>query len=150
MKHKHQCLIRIFSFLLVIILLVNCKRDRITPVPVVIKEATDVNKFIYNGLKDYYLWADQIPNLNAAKYTVKDSLNVFLNTYTDPNALFNSLLYQYSKIDKWSFIVDDSKKIDDWIQGISETMGYDFMLARYGTAGNVFGFVRYVYKGSPA
>ena len=150
MKHTHQCMIRIFSFLVVILLLVNCKRDRITPVPVVIKEATDVNKFIYNGLKDYYLWEAQVPNLVAQKYTVKDSLNAYLNTYTDPNDLFTSLLYQYTKIDKWSFIVDDSKKIDDWIQGISETMGYDFMLARYGTAGNVFGFIRYVYKGSPA
>jgi carboxyl-terminal processing protease len=157
MKRTHQCLIRIVSFILIIILLVNCKKEPITPVPnvivpvpVVIKEATDVNKFIYNGLKDYYLWEAQVPNLVSQKYTVKDSLNAFLNTYTDPNTLFTSLLYRYKTIDKWSFIVDDSKTIDDWIQGISETMGYDFMLARYGTAGNVFGFVRYVYKGSPA
>lgn len=46
--------------------------------------------------------------------------------------------------------MDDSKVIDNWIQGISETMGFDFMLERFGTTGNVFGFVRYVYKGSPA
>jgi len=151
MKNKHLNWIRVISFFLLIIVMVNCKKDPVAPpVPIVIKEATDVNKFIYNGLKDYYLWVDQVPNLAAQKYTVKDSLNAFLNSYTDPNSLFTSLLYKYQTIDKWSFIVDDSKIIDNWIQGISETMGFDFMLARIGTTSNVFGFVRYVYKGSPA
>jgi len=133
-------------------LLINCKRETLapSPVPVVIKEATDVNKFIYNGLKDYYLWVDQVPNLTAQKYSVKDSLNAFLDSYTDPNNLFTSLLYKYNTVDKWSFIVPDSTTINNWIQGISETMGFDFMLARFGTSGNVFGFVRYIYKGSPA
>jgi carboxyl-terminal processing protease len=144
-------------FLLAIIMLVNCKKNGLetnpTPVvinPVVIKEATVVNKFIYNGLKDYYLWVDQVSSLTAKKFSVKDTLNAFLNTYTDPEKLFSDLLYKYHTIDKWSFIVDDSKKIDNWIQGISETMGFDFMLSRYGTGENLFGFVRYVYKGSPA
>ena len=151
MKNNHLNWIRIISFFLFIIVMVNCKKDPVTPpVPIVIKEATDVNKFVYNGLKDYYLWVDQVPNLTAPKYAVKDSLNAFLNTYTDPNKLFTSLLYKYNSVDKWSFIVDDSKVIENWIQGISETMGFDFMLARISTTGNVFGFVRYVYKGSPA
>lgn len=160
MKNTYKYLIRIAPFLMLIIVLVNCKKEDVvppvpvvvvpTPVPIVIKEATDVNKFIYNGLKDYYLWVDQIPNLNAPKYLIKDSLNAFLNTYTDPNKLFTDLLYQYKTVDKWSFIVDDSQVITDWIQGISETMGFDFMLGRIGTSDNVFGFVRYVYKGSPA
>ena len=156
MKNIQKYSIGFASFVLLATFLINCKKENTTPpvpigpVPVVIKEATDVNKFIYNGLQDYYLWVDQVPNLTAQKYTVKDSLNAFLNKYIDPNLLFTDLLYQYKTIDKWSFIVDDSKIIDDWIQGISETMGFDFMLARIGTSGDVFGFVRYVYKGSPA
>lgn len=149
MKRYLNLLISVPAFLLLIIFLTNCKKD-IKPEPVVIDEATVVNKFIYNGLKDYYLWADQVPNLSNAKFTIKDTLNSFLNQYADPNQLFTDLLYHYKTIDKWSFIVDDSKVIDDWIQGISETMGYDFMLARVDTAGDLFGFVRYVYKGSPA
>lgn len=149
MKNFFNLLYRLSSFLLLITLFTNCKKD-IKPEPVAIEEATVVNKFIYNGLKSYYLWSDQVPNLSDAKFSIKDTLNSFLNRYTDPNQLFTNLLYQYKTIDKWSFIVDDSKVIDDWMQGISETMGYDFMLARIGSAGDVFGFVRYVYKGSPA
>jgi C-terminal processing protease CtpA/Prc len=144
MKNAIKFSLRIFSFLFLISFLTNCKKDT------AISEATDVNKFIYNDLKDYYLWTDQVPNLAITKYTTKDALNSFLNGYSDPNKLFTSLLYNYEIIDKWSFIVDDSQVIDDWIQGISETMGFDFMLARIGTSGDVFGFVRYVYKDSPA
>ncbi len=134
--------------------LINCKKDNsttpVTPVKVVIKDTSIVNRFIYGGLKDYYLWTDQVPTLANTKYSNKDTLNVLLNSYKDPQQFFTSLLYQYNTVDKWSFLVNDSATITNWIQGISQTMGYDFMLARIGTAGDLFGFVRYVYKGGPA
>lgn len=130
------------------VLLTGCRKN--DPVPVVIPQANAVNTFVFSGLRDYYLWNGLVPNLSAEKYKDKDSLNAFLNKYTDPQVLFTSLLYKYKEIDKWSFLVDNSKKIDDWISGISKTMGYDFMLGRIGSSDNLFGFVRYVMKGSPA
>lgn len=148
MKNKYKYFTRTIPFLFIILAMVNCKKESIAPI--VPAEATDVNKFIYNGLKDYYLWNDQVPYLAVNKFVNKDSLNAFLNTFTDPNKLFTSLLYKYTKIDKWSFVVDDSKVIENWIQGISETMGFDFMLGYIGSGTDVFGVVRYVYKGSPA
>ena len=50
MKNTCKYLISIAAFFLFINMLVSCKKDDVVPVPVVIKEATDVNKFIYNGL----------------------------------------------------------------------------------------------------
>lgn len=91
MENTHKYLIRIFPLLILLIAFINCKKENVAPVPVIIKDATVVNKFIYNGLKDYYLWVDQIPNLVATKYSNKDTLNNFLNGYTDPNTLFTSL-----------------------------------------------------------
>ena len=128
----------------------GCKKDKVQAPPVVIPDASVVNKFIWNGMHDYYLWTSQVPNLSEPKYGEKDTLNLLLNRFTDPQVLFTSLLYQYNTIDKWSFMVDNSQTITDWISGTSKTMGYDFMLAQYGTSGYVFGFVRYIYKGSPA
>lgn len=124
-----------------------CRKEE---VPVIIPEASEVNKFVFKGLRDYYLWNEMNSNLTSSNYEKKDSLNVYLNKFTDPQELFSSLLYKYKEIDKWSFLVDNSKTIEDWIAGISETMGYDFMLGRIGTSDNLFGFVRYVFKGSPA
>ena len=116
----------------------------------VIPQANEVNTFIWSALHDVYLWNSLVPNLSASKFSITDSLNVFLNTYSDPQTLFTDLLYQYNKIDKWSFLVDNSKTIDDWISGTSKTMGFDFMLGTIGNSDNLFGFVRYVIKGSPA
>jgi len=138
-----------WTFLISGVILTGCHKDPV-PVPKVIPPANEVNTFIYTTLRDYYLWNSQIPALAIDKYTTTDSLNAFLNKYTDQQALFTSLLYKYDEIDKWSFLVDNSKTIDDWISGTSKTMGYDFMLGRIGTSDDLFGFVRYIIKGSPA
>ena len=154
MKKLYRFLVVSLTFILVI-LFVNCKKvtltDQVTVVPtrpIVIPDTAVVQKFVYNGLKDYYLWNDKSTYFTSSKYLIKDSLNAFLNSYKDPASLFDVL--RYKTLDKWSFIVNNAQTITDWIQGISETMGYDFMLARIGTSDNLFGFVRYVYKGSPA
>lgn len=135
----------LLSLMISVVLNTSCKKEE-----EVIPEPSEVNSFIWQGMHDYYLWTADVKDLSDTKYEDEKVLNTFLNTYTDPEALFESLLYKYKVVDKWSFIVDDSKDIDDWIAGISETMGYDFMLGRIGSSDDVFGFVRYVYKGSPA
>lgn len=149
MKTINYRRVLVFSILSVL-LFTGCREDEVPPAPVIIPQATAVNKFIYNGLHDYYLWYSQIPDLTNTKYSDSDSLNLYLNKFSDPQVLFTSLLYQYKTIDKWSFLVDNSETIDDWISGISETMGYDFMLGRIGDSDDLFGFVRYVYQDSPA
>ncbi|MGE5449488.1 MAG: S41 family peptidase, partial [Bacteroidales bacterium] len=148
---KNKIILNILPLILITgILFSACKKEEDTVVPKVIPQASEVNNFIYSSLHDYYLWNKQVPALSDTKYNKADSVNAFLNNYTDPQALFKSLLYQPGKVDKWSFLVDNSKQIDDWINGISETMGYDFMLGRIAQSDTLFGFVRYVYKGSPA
>ena len=136
--------------LFAVLFISSCKKEEVKPevTLVTIPKATDVNKFIYNGLRDYYLWNSQIPELVDKNYQNTDSLNAFLNKYTDPQDLFTSLLYQYKVIDKWSFLVEDAKTLDDWISGTSKTMGYDLDLRKLN--GTIFGIVRYVYSGSPA
>lgn len=136
--------------LLAPVFLNGCKKDDVVVTKEVIPEASVVNKFIYNGLHDYYLWNHQVPKLVASIYQDSDSLNLMLNKFADPQKLFKSLLYRPDTIDKWSFLVDNSQTIDDWISGTSTTTGFDFMLAYIGNTNNLFGFVRYVYKNSPA
>ncbi|HEY3373227.1 MAG TPA: S41 family peptidase [Prolixibacteraceae bacterium] len=132
------------------ILFSACKKEEQPIAPVIIPQASVVNLFVWNGLHDYYLWNSQVPGLANTKYEKTDSLNAFLNKYSDPEKLFNSLLYKRDTVDKWSFIVDDSKQIDDWISGISETIGYTVVPVRIGNSQDLFGLVLYVFKGSPA
>jgi C-terminal processing protease CtpA/Prc len=140
------------AFIPVLLILGGCKKDELPPEPVDNKEATDVNKFIYSGLSTYYFWEGQVPALYSLTYkNNKDSLNAFLNKYDDPEELFYNLLYKYGEVDKFSFIVDNSEEIDDWLAGISESVGMDFRLyyIRSGSD-DLVGIIRYVFKNSPA
>ncbi len=151
--------------------LTQCRKDAALPIPevvppvvkpVVIPDAPEVNTFVWASMHDYYLWNDKIPNLTNTYYQMltttssnynrnKDSLNAYLNKYTDPSKLFNDLLYQYKVVDKWSFIVPDYTIIDNWIAGISKTIGADYQLYYLNsTSPDIIGVVRYVLKGSPA
>jgi C-terminal processing protease CtpA/Prc len=140
------------ALLLVFLLLSGCKKEVLPPDPEEIKEATDVNKFIYGGLSTYYLWQGQVPALyNQAYQNNNDSLNAFLNTYKDPEELFYDLLYKYGEVDRFSLIVDDSQEIDDWLAGISESVGMDFKLYYIRSGSNdLVGVIRYVQEDSPA
>jgi len=149
MKITLNDLIRFGAIILIFALLFNCKKDNVStkvPTNVVIKDTSIVNRFIYTGLQTYYLWEDSIPNLKATKYNNADTLNAYLN----PQKFFTSLLYQSGTVDKWSFLVNDSTTISNWIAGISKSMGYDFWYAQLGTTSNVVIIVKYVFKGSPA
>ncbi|MCK9640568.1 MAG: S41 family peptidase [Prolixibacteraceae bacterium] len=159
------------GLIIVLATLTQCRKEAVVPTPVdppivtppaVIPNASEVNTFVWSSMHDYYLWNDKIPNLTNTYYQMltstsanyqrnKDSLNVYLNKFTDPSKLFNDLLYQYKVVDKWSFIVNDYTIIDNWIAGISKTMGYDFQLYYLNsTSTDIIGVVRYVLKGSPA
>jgi C-terminal processing protease CtpA/Prc len=140
-----------FPVLLLVFLLgilsTNCKKDNPSTV---IKEADEINKFIWTSMHDYYLWQSNVTNLTNTQFSKSDSLNAFLNKYSDHSKLFYDLLYQYNVIDKWSWIVDDYTTLENELQGITKTAGYDFRLGEFTGTTTLFGVVRYVIKGSPA
>src|SRR5690606_35420228 len=55
--------------------------------------AVPVNDFIWKGLNLYYLWQPEIPNLADDRFGNQGELNAFLQSYSSPESLFNSLLY---------------------------------------------------------
>ena len=127
-----------------------------------IPAASEVNTFVWSSMHDVYLWNDKIPSLTNTYYQPltttspnynrnKDSLNAYLNKYTDPSQLFADLLYQHNVVDKWSFINSDYTVIEDWINNVSKTMGCDFQGYYLNSSQtDVYVVVRYVLKGSPA
>jgi len=148
----------------------QCKKEAVLPKtidpvvtpPAVIPAATELNTFIWSSMHDYYFWTEKVPNLantyyqpltsSSANYKQHvDSLDFFLNKYTNPRKLFTDLKYQNNVVDKWSFIVSDYDSIFNWLSGTSTTIGADYQLYYVSsTSSNVIGLVRYVLKGSPA
>ena len=114
-------------------------------------DVSDIDVFIWNGLRQYYLWVDEVPELAASAYNSDSELVQFLNAYNeDHEELFTDLLYSYGTIDKWSWIVDDYVALENFFQGITTSMGFEYGLKYIGTTDNVFGYIQYVVPDSPA
>lgn len=135
----------------------SCEKDKNDPDPGPVTDSIpvpdEINSFIWYNMHDFYLWNEQVPELTNVYYNNQkntDSLYTFLNKYTDHEKLFYDLLYDYGNTDKFSWIVDDYEVLEKEFEGITKSMGYNFMLARYGAGDGVFGYVRYVVKGAPA
>ena len=117
--------------------------------------AVPVNDFIWKGLNLYYLYKDNVPNLSDDRFANQQQLNNFLQSYNDPEDLFESLLYredtQGNDIDRFSVIVPDFRVLENTLQGITKSSGMEFGLLRVAEgSSDVFGYVRYVLPGSDA
>lgn len=145
----------IFAFLLILLIVFagSCKKDEIDTNPD--QDTTfnpiDIDQFIWTSLSTYYLWVDSVPKLQPSYFNYDtDKLNTFLAGYASHENLFYDLLFKHDVVDKWSWIVDDYTELENELQGITKTFGHDFRLARVMNSDVVFGYVRYVLKGSPA
>jgi len=100
-------------------------------------ETLAINDFIYENMKELYLWNDFIPT------------NIDQNNEFDPMVYFDKLLYKSS--DKWSFITDDYEGLMNSFNGIEKSFGHQFKLFIVpGTTTEVMGIVKYVIPGTPA
>ncbi|MDO6760043.1 S41 family peptidase [Tamlana sp. 2_MG-2023] len=152
--------LKIFTSLTLLFCLFNltlsCSKsdDDITPdeketdEPIVLNN--EVNDFVWLGLNEIYLWQDEVPNLADDKFSNTDDYFKFLNTYDTPESLFDDLLYQRGDVDKFSFIVDDYRTLNNAFQGISKSNGLDIGLVRISNTNDIFGYVSYVANNSDA
>jgi len=96
--------------LAVVLSFASCNQDEVKPSA----ETLAINDFIYENMKDMYLWNDYIPN----------SIN--RNDEFDSKVYFDKLLYKSS--DKWSFITDDYDGLINSLNGIEKSFGHQFKL----------------------
>ncbi|MAD98595.1 MAG: peptidase S41 [Flavobacteriaceae bacterium] len=114
-----------------------------------IPEDIQVHDFVWKGLNAYYLWQKDIPDLQDNRFNNQTELNSYLQSFSSPEILFESLLNRPA--DRFSVIVDDYVALENSLQGLSLSNGMEFGLVRYSNnATNLFGYVRYVVPGSDA
>jgi C-terminal processing protease CtpA/Prc len=109
----------------------------------------EINDFIWSNLNKYYFWADLVSNLATDKFSSNSQYNQFLSQNPDHKSFFTSLLYGVNNVDKFSFITDDYRKLDNQLQGTTKSMGY-FISLYIDNANEITGIIDYVFKGSPA
>ncbi|MDP3313245.1 S41 family peptidase [Lutibacter sp.] len=111
----------------------------------------EIQDFIWEGMNFYYLWKDNVPNLNNTKDKDNASYYKLLSFYSDPDDFFESLIYDRQNTDKWSWIVDDYVALENSFQGISTSNGVKYRLAyETGSSTKILGYVRYILPNSNA
>ncbi|WP_276381919.1 S41 family peptidase [Flavobacterium sp. H4147] len=117
-----------------------------------------INDFIWKGLNQFYLWQPDVPNLSDDRFSTQNDLNSFLRGYSDPEDLFQNLLYKpISKfpkgqaVDRFSWIVEDYSVLEQELQGTSKNDGVDYRLSyKPNSTTELVGFVRYILPNSNA
>lgn len=147
MKMKFVFQKSVLLFTIVILLITACSKDKVD----LDADVSEIDSFIWSGLRQYYLWVEDVPNLVNPDFNEDAQLAQFLNAYNEEHEnLFYDLLYSYGTIDKWSWIVDDYVALENYFQGVTTSMGMEYGLVKFSNSDNIFGFIQYVVPDSPA
>lgn len=111
---------------------------------------SEINDFVYRGMDAFYLYRNNVPDLVEDK---RNSINYsnYLLSFDAPETLFESLIYDRSTIDKFSWITSDYIALEQQFDGVTKTTGMEYGLVRYtATSDNIFGYVRYILPNTSA
>ena len=100
---------------------------------------TEINKWVYDRMKHYYLWYDQLPSENSLKFEQNPS-TFFYSLLTDNDGKNGAL---YSRIEYDDSILRSSSNTN-------KSYGFEYRLIRIAGSNELIAQVLYVYKDSPA
>ncbi|WP_225034739.1 S41 family peptidase [Winogradskyella sp. SM1960] len=110
-----------------------------------------INNFVWKGLNVFYAYKDNIPDLANDRFSSNDDYSNYLNSYSSPEALFESLLYLPNDVDEFSVIVPNFLDLEQQLQGTSLNNGMAFGLVKLPNAAeDIIGYVRYVLPNTDA
>ncbi|SDS63857.1 Peptidase family S41 [Formosa sp. Hel1_31_208] len=137
-----------FSLLaLLVISLSSCFEDRDDNAI----SASEINDFVWKGMNAVYLYKDEIPDLANDRFTTNNEYASYLNSFTFPENLFESVIYERETIDRFSVIIPDYIAFEQLIGGTSLSSGLEFnFYFKPGSSTEVFGIIRLVLNNSVA
>ena len=113
--------------------------------------ASEINDFVWKGMNALYLYKDNIPNLANDRFSSDQEYGNYLNSFSTPEDLFESLIYQRETVDRFSWIVDDYIALEQLFSGVFTTNGMEFSLFfAPNSSTEVFGVIRLVLPNSEA
>jgi C-terminal processing protease CtpA/Prc len=102
-------------------------------------------------MNDAYYWQSSVPNLSDTKDDNEANYATYLNGFSDPRNLFNSLIYQPGVSDRFSYFISNYEDFEASRRGVSDSFGFDFGLSLLcEDCSEVIGYVKYVLPDSPA
>lgn len=113
--------------------------------------ANEINDFVWKGMNAVYLYKSGIPDLANDRFSSDQDYADYLNGYSTPEALFESLIFERQTVDRFSWIVDDYIALEQELGGISTSNGLEYRFYfEPGSTTDVFGIIRLVLNNSVA
>jgi C-terminal processing protease CtpA/Prc len=98
-----------------------------------------------------YLYKDNIPDLANDRFSSNQEYANYLNSFSTPEDLFESVIYQRETVDRFSWITDDYIALEQLFSGVFKTNGMEFSLFfAPNSSTEVIGIIRLVLPNSEA
>ncbi len=150
-KRKPMRILKIALFALTVFSLnTSCFKDNDDNIEIN-KNVSEINDFVYKAMNAVYLYKSKIPNLANDRFPSKAAYTEYLGSYSTPEDLFESLIYDREVVDRFSFIAADGNALLQQLDGIFKSNGLEYLLYREpGSNTKVFGTIRIVLNNSVA
>ncbi len=124
--------------------------------------ASSIHDFIWKGLNAFYLYKEEVSDLQNDRFSSNEDYAAFLNGFTSPEEIFNALrtkrIVGEIPVDDFSFLVDDYVALEQAFDGITKNHGMEYGLRIYDEDRDksddeirkVYGYVRYVLPNTDA
>ena len=113
--------------------------------------ASSINDFVWKGMNLFYLYKDDVPDLANDRFSSDAEYGDYLNSFSSPEDLFESLIYERETVDRFSWIVDDYIALEQLFAGTTSSNGMEFTLFRQpNSADKLIGIIRLVLPNSSA
>ncbi|MCF6295289.1 MAG: S41 family peptidase [Flavobacteriaceae bacterium] len=113
--------------------------------------ASEINDFVWKGMNAVYLYKDNIPDLANDRFSSNLEYGNYLNSFSTPEDLFESVIYQRETVDRFSWITDDYIALEQLFSGVSKSNGMEFSLFfAPNSSTEVIGVIRLVLPNSEA
>ena len=88
--------------------------------------ASEINDFVWKGMNALYLYKDNIPDLADNRFSNDQEYGDYLNSFSAPEDIFESLIYQRPTVDRFSWIVDDYIALEGLLAGSGISNGVKY------------------------
>lgn len=145
-------IIKIVLFALVVFSFnTSCYKDKDDDPVIVAVINNEINDFVWKAMNIFYLYKEQIPNLADNRFSSDEAYIEYLNSFSEPEELFESLIYQRELVDRFSFLTPDYVALEQQFQGVFKSNGLESnYYYQPGSDTKVFGVIRLVLNNSPA
>ena len=113
--------------------------------------SSSVKDFVWKAMNSVYLYNANVPDLADDRFITDSDYNNYLDGYSSPETLFESLVYDRENVDRYSIITSNYFELEQSLSGVAKRSGAEFNFYLVpGSTTEVFGIVRLILPNSNA